>query len=213
MYKIATLLVVLSLLMIPNVKSQDLMDLLKDDKPVKENTTATFKTTHVIIGQSVENVAKGHLNLVISHHFGKINDGLYNFFGLDQSTIRLGLEYGVTDRLEVGIGRSTYQKTADGFVKFKLLRQNNLNMPFAVSYFGSTAMNTLKWADPSRVNYFSSRLSFVHQLLIARKFNEKLSLQLMPTLVHKNLVPTIADQNDTYAIGAGGRYKLTKRMS
>jgi len=198
---------------LPNVvKSQDLMDLLGNDKP-KEFTTATFKTTHLIIGQSVENVAKGHLNVVISHHFGKINDGPYNFFGLDQSTIRLGLEYGVTDRLEAGIGRSAYQKTADGFVKYKILRQDNLSMPVGVSYFGSIAINTLKWADPSRVNYFTSRLSFVNQLIVARKFNDNLSLQITPTYVHKNLVPTNADQNNIFAMGAGGRYKFTKRMS
>ncbi len=203
----------LSLLLFQKVNAQDLMSMLDDDKPAKEFTTATFKTTHLIVGQSIENVAKNHLNLVISHHFGKVNDGLYNFFGLDQSTIRLGLEYGLTDRIELGIGRSSFQKTVDGFVKVKLLKQNNINMPLTVSYYGNTAVNTLKWEDPARKNYFTSRLAFVNQILIARKFNERLSLQTMPVFVHKNLVPAIADQNDSYAIGVGGRYKLTKHVS
>ena len=196
-----------------NIKSQDLMDLLGNDKPSKEFATAAFKTTHLILGQSIENVAKGHLNFIIAHHFGRVNEGSYNFWGLDQSTIRIGLEYGITDKLEVGLGRSSYQKTIDGFVKYKILRQNNMNMPISISYFGGMAINTLKWEDPTRDNFFSSRLSFVNQLLIARKFNDKLSLQLMPSFVHKNLVKRVIDQNNIFAIGGGGRYKLTKRLS
>jgi hypothetical protein len=196
-----------------NIKSQDLMDLLGNDKPSKEFAKAAFKTTHLILGQSIENVAKGHLNFIIAHHFGRINEGSYNFWGLDQSTIRIGLEYGITDKLEVGLGRSSYQKTIDGFVKYKILRQNNMNMPISISYFGGMAINTLKWEDPTRDNFFSSRLSFVNQLLIARKFNDKLSLQLMPSFVHKNLVKRVIDQNNIFAIGGGGRYKLTKRLS
>jgi hypothetical protein len=196
-----------------NIKSQDLMDLLGNDKPSKEFAKAAFKTTHLILGQSIENVAKGHLNFIIAHHFGRVNEGSYNFWGLDQSTIRIGLEYGITDKLEVGLGRSSYQKTIDGFVKYKILRQNNMNMPISISYFGGMAINTLKWEDPTRDNFFSSRLSFVNQLLIARKFNDKLSLQLMPSFVHKNLVKRVIDQNNIFAIGGGGRYKLTKRLS
>jgi hypothetical protein len=196
-----------------NIKSQDLMDLLGNDKPSKEFATAAFKTTHLILGQSIENVAKGHLNFIIAHHFGRVNEGSYNFWGLDQSTIRIGLEYGITDKLEVGLGRSSYQKTIDGFVKYKILRQNNMNMPISISYFGGMAINTLKWEDPTRDNFFSSRLSFVNQLLIARKFTDKLSLQLMPSFVHKNLVKRVIDQNNIFAIGGGGRYKLTKRLS
>jgi hypothetical protein len=196
-----------------NIKSQDLMDLLGNDKPSKEFAKAAFKTTHLILGQSIENVAKGHLNFIIAHHFGRVNEGSYNFWGLDQSTIRIGLEYGITDKLEVGLGRSSYQKTIDGFVKYKILRQNNMNMPISISYFGGMAINTLKWEDPTRDNFFSSRLSFVNQLLIARKFTDNLSLQLMPSFVHKNLVKRVIDQNNIFAIGGGGRYKLTKRLS
>jgi hypothetical protein len=212
MQKITSLFLLLACLFTQSAKSQDLLDMLADPSS-KEYTTATFKTTHLIIGQSIENVAKGNMNFIISHHFGRINEGSYNFWGLDQSTIRLGLEYGLTDKIELGLGRSTYQKTIDGFVKYKILRQDNQKMPVSVSYFGSMAVNTLKWDDPSRENFFSSRLSFVNQILIARKFNNNLSLQLAPSFVHKNLVKRVIDQNNIFAMGAGGRYKLTKRFS
>jgi hypothetical protein len=212
MQKITSLFLLLACLFTQSAKSQDLLDMLGDPSS-KEYTTATFKTTHLIIGQSIENVAKGNMNFIISHHFGRINEGSYNFWGLDQSTIRLGLEYGLTDKIELGLGRSTYQKTIDGFVKYKILRQDNQKMPVSVSYFGSMAVNTLKWDDPSRENFFSSRLSFVNQILIARKFNNNLSLQLAPSFVHKNLVKRVIDQNNIFAMGAGGRYKLTKRFS
>lgn len=212
MQKITSLFLLLACLLTQSAKSQDLLDMLGDPTS-KEYTTATFKTTHLILGQSIENVAKGNLNFIISHHFGRINEGSYNFWGLDQSTIRLGVEYGLTDKIELGLGRSTYQKTIDGFVKYKILRQDNQKMPISVSYFGSMAINTLKWDDPTRENFFSSRLSFVNQILVAKKFNNNLSLQIMPTHVHKNLVKRAIDQNNIFAVGAGGRYKLTQRFS
>ena len=194
-------------------KSQDLMDLLGNDKPPKEFTSATFKTTRLVIGQSIENVAKGNLNFIISHHFGRINEGSYNFWGLDQSTIRIGLEYSLNDKLEIGLGRSSFQKTIDGYVKYKILRQDNLNMPLSISYFGGMGINTLKWENTDRENFFTSRLYFVNQLIIARKISNEISIQISPVHIHKNLVKRVIDQNNIFAIGAGGRYKLTKRIS
>lgn len=187
--------------------------LADDGKPLKEYTSATFKTTRLVIGQSSENLAHGNMNVVISHHFGQISDGASEFFGLDQSTIRLGVEYGILDILEVGLGRSTYEKTIDGYLKCKFLRQQKSKMPLSVSYFGSIALNSSKWEVPSRKNFFTSRLAYVHQLLIARKFNKYLSFQIMGTYVHKNLVKRIIDQNDCFAVGAGGRCKISNRMS
>lgn len=195
--------------------SQDLFDLLGEEEPVTDYTIATFKTTRLINGHSVEKPADGVLLFMISHRFGKLNSGAYDFFGLDQATIRLGLEYGIGDRLSVGIGRSTYQKSFDGFVKYKLLRQSSgkQKMPVTATWYSSMDLFSLKWQDTERKNYFSSRLSFVHQLLIARKFSDYLSLQIAPTFIHKNLVAGENDDNDTYALGLGGRYKLTQRVS
>lgn len=193
----------------------DLMGMLEDNEPETEYTYATFKTTRVISGHSVESPSYGVLQFIVSHHFGRINQGLYNFFGLDQATIRLGLHYGITDRLAIGIGRSSYQKTVDGYLKYKVLRQSSgkKNMPVTVSYFGASDINTLRWQEPERDNLFSSRISYVHQLLIARKFNNDLSLQLSPSVVHKNLVETSDDSNDIFATGIGGRYKITNSLS
>ncbi|MDZ7742968.1 MAG: DUF5777 family beta-barrel protein [Bacteroidota bacterium] len=198
----------------PVFAQDDLMSLLQDEETV-DYTYATFKSTRIIKGQSVENPAAGNLLFVISHQFGRVNSGSYEFFGLDQATIHLGLEYGITERLTVGIGRSSLKKTVDGFIKFKILRQSSgaRNMPVSLSYFGNTIINGLKWVDPERNNFFSSRMQYAHQLLIARKFNNSISLQLTPTYIHRNLVPTEEDQNDVFAIGAGGRVKITQRMS
>jgi hypothetical protein len=194
---------------------EDLMDLFGEEEPKTEYAYATFKSTRICIGQSIENPPNGNLIFVVSHHFGTINQGAYEFFGLDQATTRIGFEYGVNDWLALGIGRSTLNKSFDGFVKIKLLRQSSgqKNMPLSVSYFGNTGVNGLRWQDPDRENYFTSRLSFVHQLLIAKKISSSLSLQLMPTMIHRNLVEREIDENDVFAIGAGGRVKISKRVS
>lgn len=178
-------------------------------------STATFKTTRLINGHTVENVGKGVLDVKISHRFGKVNAGGYELFGLDNATMRMGFDYGVTKYLMVGIGRSTFQKTYDAFFKIKLLRQSTgkRKMPFSLSYIPTVALKTLKDEDPERKNYFSSRLFFTHQLLIARKFSEGTSFQLMPTYSHKNLVKLSSDPNNLFAIGIGGRQKISKRIS
>lgn len=196
----------------------DLMKLLEADslnKNQAQYTLATFKGTRIINGHSVETTKGGVLQFLISHRFGTLNSGAYNFFGLDQATIRLGLEYGVSNRLTFGIGRSSLEKTYDGFGKFKLLRQSSSghNMPVSVVLFTSVALRSLKFEIPDRENLFSSRLFYTYQVIIARKFNEKLSLQLSPTMVHRNLVPTAADKNDVFAVGFAGRHKITKRTS
>jgi hypothetical protein len=194
---------------------QDLMDVFGDEEPTTNYSYATFKTTRVVSGQSVENPANGVLLFMISHHFGKVNSGSYDFFGLDQATIRLGLEYGINDFLSVGVGRSTYQKTYDGFIKAKVLHQSSgeRNMPITLTLFSAMDVFSLKWQNTERKNYFTSRMAFVNQLLIARKFNDNLSLQISPTFIHKNMVPLAADDNDTYAAGISGRYKITQRVS
>ena len=155
------------------------------------------------------------MNFVISHHFGRVNEGWYEFWGLDQANIRFGFEYGITDWLAIGVGRTSVEKTYDGSVKVKFLRQSKglRNMPISMSYYGDISCTSLKWSDPDRENYFSSRLQYLHQLLIARKFGQSVSLQLIPTYIHRNLVETEADQNDVWALGAGGRVKITKRLA
>lgn len=194
----------------------NLMDLLNEDAPEEINfTTATFKSTHIMNGHSIERMPAGQLDFRISHRFGRINSGAYNFFGLDQSNVHLSLEYGIFDWMMVGVGRGTYEKTFDGFTKFTILRQSSgaRVMPVTVSFFSSIALKTLKVENPDITNYYSSRLSYTHQLLIGRKFNQSFSFQITPSFVHRNLVTTVIEPNDLWSIGAGGRVKLSKRIS
>ena len=194
----------------------DLMNLLNENTPQEINyTTATFKSTRIMNGQSVEKMPPGQLDFRISHRFGTLNTGAYNLYGLDQSNVHFGLEYGIFNWLMIGVGRGTYEKTFDGFTKFTLLRQSSgaKNMPVSISAFTSVALNSMKWTDQTRTNYFSSRLSYVGQILIARKINQSFSIQLTPTYVHRNLVATELDPNDLWSMGAGGRMKLSKRIS
>ncbi len=198
------------------LQAQDLMDLFGDEESDKvDYTYATFKGIRLINGQTVELPPKGALNFVISHHFGAINEGAYEFFGLDQANIRFGFDYAFNDWLAIGIGRSSVNKTFDGSIKAKLLRQSSgaKKMPVTLTLFANTAITSLKWSEPERTNYFTSRMEYAYQVLIARKFGSKLSLQLMPTLIHRNLVETIEDQNDVWAIGAGGRFKVSNRVA
>jgi len=194
--------------------TQDLSSLF-DEEEKTEFIENTFKTSRVVNGHSVESPDKGELLFIVSHDFGRLNQGFYELFGLDQGTIRLGFEYSITNWLCLGVGRSSHQKTYDGFLKIKLLRQSSgkRTMPFSVVYFSSIALNSLKWQYPDRENYFTSRLAYTHELLIARKFSNSFSLQLTPAVVHKNLVEKKTDKNDIFVMGTGFRYKITNRTT
>lgn len=195
------------------VRAQDdLLEMLnKNEKPETHYTIATFKNTKLVSGNSVETNAKGVLQFLIQHRFGTLNSGWRELYGLDNSTIRLGFDYGITSDINVGIGRASYQKTVDATAKWKFLKQKygDKNFPFTATWVSSVYMNTMEWENPERENYFSNRLSYHHSLLIARKFNDKFSLQIMPTAVHQNLVSTTEDENLVYAVGAGTSVKLS----
>lgn len=198
--------------------AQDLDSLMNVSTDSKAQTvSATFKSTRIINGHSIEQMKPRQLEFRISHRFGTLNQGTYGLFGLDQSVIHFSLEYGLNNWLMAGVGRGSVNKTYDAFAKIRLLRQSagDNSMPIHLSYFSSVELKTLKFPDrpDNAPNYFASRLAYVQQLLIARKFTENLSLQITPTYIHRNLVTTELDQNDIFALGAGGRYKLSKRMS
>lgn len=189
----------------------DLMDLLnKDTIPEINFVSATFKSTRVMNGHSIERMPAGQLDFRVSHRFGTLNSGANLFFGLDVGYQHLSLEYGILDWFMVGVGRSSYERTFDGFAKFTLFRQSTgaRVMPVSISLMTSVAHN-----HAYTPNYFSSPYSYVGQILIARKINQAFSLQIAPSIVHRSLVATITDPNDLYAIGAGGRIKLIKRIS
>ncbi|SDY19668.1 DUF5777 family beta-barrel protein [Hymenobacter psychrophilus] len=192
------------------------LDSQTTDPQKREVVSATFKATHIINSQSVETPGEGTLAFLIQHRFGTLNSGAYNFFGLDQAVLRLGFEYGLTDRLTVGIGRSSQEKTYDGSLKYRAIRQTTgaRAMPVSVTLFASSAINTLKFnLAPGEDRSTASRVTYSYQALIARKFSPNLSVQLMPTLIHRNYVATPGQQNDVYALGGGLRQKITKRTA
>ncbi|MFT6066695.1 MAG: opacity protein-like surface antigen [Paraglaciecola sp.] len=196
----------------------DLLDILNDETP--ENTTedivtATFKGTRIVNGHSIENKNDKELEFIIAHRFGRINTGFYDLFGLDNANIRFALEYGLTDNLTIGAGRSSYEKTYDSFLKYSLIKQKKgeNSFPVAISLFGSAAVKTLRDYDPADKRSFAESLFYVGQVLIAKKFSPSLSLQLTPTYVHRNTVRTVEDPHDIFALGFGGRIKLSKRVA
>lgn len=190
----------------------DLLDLLGPATDPNAPVSATFKDTRIINAQSNETPAGGVLHFVIAHRFGQISDGAYALWGLDNASMRMAFDYGITDRIAVGVARNTYQKTYEANAKIRLLRQTE-RIPLSVTGYSVIMCNGLHWADPDRQNFFSSRLSYAHQVVLSRKFNSDLSLALIPSVVHKNLVETADEPHDQYVIGAGGRYKFTQRVS
>jgi hypothetical protein len=193
----------------------DLLGMLGEEEQEIERVTNAFKSNRVIGSHSMEHVAAGVLDFRIMHRFGSIETGLYEVFGLDQATIRLGFDYGITDRLTVGLGRSSLNKEFDGFLKYRLLWQSEgkKNIPLSIILVSGMTMNTLKWSDPDRKNYFSSRLGYYHQIIFGRKFSDAFTLQMSPILVHRNLVEKNSDKHDILAVELGARLKLSKRFA
>lgn len=217
MKKLSKLILLLFWLITPAIlfAQDDLMDLLDDPIQVTEPIISTFKGTRIITGHSVETRGGGTLDLIFMHRFGRLNSGAYNLWGLDDAWIRIGTEYAISNDFSIGIGRSSYEKTYDGFLKYKILQQTEgvKNIPFTGTAFISMAINTLKPTDPNQEVKFSSRTSYTYQFLLARKFNPKLSMQFTPTLVHHNIVKTLDENNDIFALGFSGRHKISKRMA
>jgi hypothetical protein len=196
-------------------QEESLLDLLGEDEPEVEIVRAAFKSSRVINSHSMEMLSPGALDFRILHRFGPVSRGVYDMFGLDQASMRMGFDYGITRHLTVGIGRSTLKKELDGFVKFRALAQQKgkRNIPLSIVLISGMTMDGQRWADPNRTNYFTSRLAFYHQIIFGRKFNDWFTLQLTPGMVHRNLVALSTDDHDIYHAGVGGRLKLTKRIA
>lgn len=193
----------------------DLLSLLGDEKPKPELVKYAFKSSRVINGHSIEFLNPGTMDFRILHRFGELNDGYKNLFGLDQASMRLGFDFGIMKSLMAGFGRSTYKKELDAYVKYAPLRQakGGANFPVTVALVSGITMDGTDWSDPARKNFFTSRLAYYHQVLIGRKFSEAVTLQVAPTVVHKNIVSLEADPNNIYAVGVGGRIKLSQRVA
>jgi len=191
----------------------DLMQLLNDDSNYK--ISSTFKGVKIVNSQSVELVSKGDLLFLIQHRFGTLNSGAYNLYGLDNAQVRFGLDYGVNDWSSIGLGRSSFLKTIDANAKIKLVSQSKGEdfFPFSIVWYSSAFFKQAIWKDMKADDYlFSDQMSYVHQVLVARKITSALSVQLSPTLVHKNII-NLGESNDLLSVGLGARHKLTSRIS
>ncbi len=196
--------------------SQDLEAILdKESASVSEVVLGTFNGTRLLNGHSVETRKEGVLEFMISHRFGRLNSGFDNLYGLDESNIRFGFEYGLTNDLTVALGRSSLGKTFDTYIKYRLLKQQTGEkaFPFSVTLFGSAVTPTIKDYAPDNKPSFSNRLVYTGQVLVAKKINPNLSFQFSPTFIHFNTIPQPNDANDMVALGFGTRVKISKRVS
>lgn len=209
--KIPVLSVLLSCLCL-HAAAQD-PDLLSslDSTTTREPVTGAFYSSRVINGHSMEMIGKGVLDFRILHRFGRVNLGPREMFGLDQARMRLGFDYGLGKHLTMGIGRSTLQKEVDFFIKTRLLQQTTgvKAVPLSVILIGGITMQTVKRPDSVSL---SDKTAYYLQAVLGRKFTDAFSLQLSPTYLHINTI-AINNENDIVALGAGARYKLSKRLA
>jgi hypothetical protein len=216
---------------------EDLLSLVEDSSANEPRKVyATFKTVRICNAQTIETVKKNHLDFRIAHRFGNIynsdlpnaiNNTFQTFFGFGEvSDVRFSLDYGLTEDITVGIGRSSGNRLLDGTIKWKILKQNTGKMPISLAFFSSLGYThapplilyqgvekDFETSEAHRFNYFT-------QIIIASKINEWLSLELLPSYIHRNYIKEsynaengAADQNAFFSIGFGGRIKMSKRVS
>jgi hypothetical protein len=217
----------------------DLLDLVKEDpknEPAKK-VYATFKTTKIVNSQNIETVKKRNIDFRVTHRFGNIynsssanalNEAAHNSFGMDNSSdIRTSFDYGITDNLTIGIGRSKYREMNDASIKWRFLNQTEDDkIPLSLCVYGNLGYTSMTTTNlyagtirPDKTNE-AHRIQYCTQLLIARKFSNWLSLQIMPTYVHRNFIKQQVntnngkeDTNELLSLGIGGRIKITNRFA
>ena len=195
------------------VAQNDLLEELEQDSVTSQPTQAVFKGLKIINLESTKLVSKGNFYFIVAHRFGNVKTGIEDFFGLDNAVTRLQFIYGICDGLNIGVSRSSLAKTYDMAVKYRLLQQNDSDMPVTVVGYNMVVMNTGLDEDLLPLLEFKHRLSYVAQVLVSRKFTDNLSLEVAPSFFHDNYVPINDQDNSQFAIGVGGRYKITKRVS
>ena len=187
-------------------------ELMEEQKDIREKEEAVFKGTRLILGHTTKTRKKGELELLITHRFGRVNTGSHQLWGLDNSSVRIGFDYGISDLLDVGVGRSSFDKSFDFFLKYKLISQTKGNeRPFSLALFSSLAIKTTPKDDPTYD--FKERLAYTYQAIISRKFSNNFSLQVSPTLVARNRPEDLTDEDQLFAVGIGGRYKITPSVT
>lgn len=187
------------------------LDTLKSNQ--KQIETATFKGLQICNMQSTKLAAKGEWDILISHRFGDLTEGLDNFFGLDDAYTKLGAVYGITNGLSAGFSRQTNNKIYELTAKYRIKSQEANGFPVTIVGYNTMDVNTNLSTDIYPGLEFNNRLAYTTQLLISRKFSDRFSAQLTPVFIHKNLYDETTERENQFSLGMGGRYKLTKRLS
>ncbi len=197
-------------LIISLTAQDDMLELIDDGTVSSVPVQATFKATRIVNSQSIELTRPKTLEFMILHRFGSMTNGFYDLFGMDEAAIRFDLKYGINDRISLGAGRSSLNKTYDIFTKLKILKQTSggSSFPFSLAFFSKIEIATIDQNFP-----MNDQLTFDIQVLVARKFIPSISIQVMPTFIHRNLVQTAEESNDLLSFGIGGRVKVTRRVS
>ena len=198
---------------------EGLDDVFADEKSEKQKVIATFKSTHLMNAETNETVKAKTLDFRITHRFGNISSttgGGHTLYGLDNATnIRFSFDYGITDKLTLGFGRSKVNEHLDGSLKYKIMEQEKNGFPLSIVAYANVALNPSKEIG-TEFPVFGSRLSYAYQLILTKKFTSRISGGILPTLVHRNYVSSNEnvsngsfDKNDLFSIGAIGRFKIT----
>lgn len=190
-----------------------IVQLCMSDIFAQEDRVKVFRDTRIVNGHSTEVLPKGMMKFIISHRFGDISSGIQQLYGLDNATIRIGLDYAITDFINIGFGRSSLQKHYDVYLKYRFLQQKkDGGSPVSLVYYTNAAVRTIQTPQTENLS-FTNNLTFVHQLLLGRKFNEFISFQLMPTYVHRNFVLDLESNNDIYSLGTATRIQVSKVLA
>ncbi len=192
---------------------EDLLKEIDTLSDANESVVVAFKSLKIVNLESTKLAAKGDLYLVIAHRFGYIDKGFEDFFGLDEANTRIQFVYGLTNGITIHASRSGFQKTYEVAAKYRLAVQNKQGFPFDIVGFNSLAINSELEKTTLPKLEFTDRLAYVNQIIISRKFNENLSLEIAPTHFHQNYVANNSQDNSQFALGLGGRYKFSKRWS
>jgi hypothetical protein len=195
------------------VAQDDLLKEIDTLTDANESEVAAFKSLKIVNLESTKLAAKGEMYFVVAHRFGYFDKGFEDFFGLDEANTRLQFVYGLTHGVTIHASRSGFQKTYELASKYRIFGQKKQGFPFEIVGFNSLAINTELEKTVLPKLAFSDRLAYVNQILISRKFNDNLSLEIAPTHFHQNYVANNSQDNSQFALGVGGRYKFTKRWS
>ncbi len=181
----------------------------------QEKVYNTFNTTRIGNGHSTETLWKKELDLFFGHKFGDYSNGLKNTF--NARDVSFGADYGITNKMQVGYaiskGAGPYRELVNGYLKYKVIQQEKDGNPINLTLLANTAYSVMDASSdatsPVSFKSWEHRLSYTFQALISKKINERFSLQIAPTLSHRNYV-AFEDVNTMASIGFASRYQLNK---